>query len=156
MLLQSGVLSAKKSQNNNLFPVFWHFVVVLFAKTIFLQDFALTWYWERGAGSCLIVGGEGFLYFPYLKLNETLFCMLLFVKRVSYNLKEKKLNYKKKDFKFWAKWLMDDSVKRGLTLPWELFPVISCVPKDFMMTFICCLSSGELLQGKRQMLAKKI
>ena len=48
MLLQSGVLSAKKSQNNDLFSVFWHFVV-LFTKTIvlyFLQNPA-----DAGAGS---------------------------------------------------------------------------------------------------------
>ena len=44
MLLQSGVLSARKNQNSDLFSVFWHFVVVLFVKIIvlyFLQDSAV-------------------------------------------------------------------------------------------------------------------
>ena len=55
MLLQSGVLSAKKSQNNDLFSVFWHFDVILFAETIvlyFLQDSELTWHWEGDVGAC--------------------------------------------------------------------------------------------------------
>ena len=69
MLLQSGILSAKKSQNNDLFSVFWHFVVVLCAKTIviyFLQDSALTWHWEvEVCAQWVQVGDMGFLYFSY-------------------------------------------------------------------------------------------
>ena len=43
MLLQSGVLSAKKSQNNNLFSVFWHIVIIPFAKTAFCKT-VLIWH----------------------------------------------------------------------------------------------------------------
>ena len=92
MLLQSGILSVKKSQNNDLFSVFRHSVVVRFTKTIvlyFLQDSALTWYWEGGAGACSM-GRRCEILILFLFLIEcNILCMLWFVKYVSCNIKGK-------------------------------------------------------------------
>ena len=55
MLLQSGVLSAKKSQTTRFFLCSGTLLSYFFAKTIvlcFLQDSAFSWHWEGGVGVC--------------------------------------------------------------------------------------------------------
>ena len=103
MLLQSGVLYAKKSQNNDLFSVFWHFVVVLFAKTIVLY-FCRTLHWlgtEREVRDACKVGrrcGISILFLFLIKWNILLYAFVCKMCIVYYKKKKNWVIIKKSVF----------------------------------------------------------